>query len=194
MFYSQNRFDFTGAIPEALASFLEQIGSHSAGCIRHILIDFPEFLYLDPGDVALEESSVNILVSIQSGCANLSTVTTSLNSTNAMECQLDNLEHPNIATEALKLVDAQFRAISSLKEIVLEVYEDGPGDHLRKVMESYGWTLDRTVGYYVDDDDWARSASDIDFDDDDYDYRGGDSDYDDYDIDNDSDFWRRAAD
>ncbi|KAH7001023.1 hypothetical protein EDB80DRAFT_721339 [Ilyonectria destructans] len=151
LFYSQNRFDFTGVDPEKLAWFLEQIGSHNAGCIRHIVIDFPEFLYPDPGDITIDESSVSILASIQSGCANLSTLTTSLYSTNAMELQLDNLDDYNAATEVLTLVDTRFRAISSLQEIILEVYEDGPSDHLRRRMESYGWTLSTTV--YVEEED-----------------------------------------
>lgn len=192
LFYAQNRFDFTKGTLEDVASFLEQIGSNNAAYIRHICVDFPRFLYLDPSDVTLEEESVGILANIQSGCANLSTLTTSLYSTNAMELRLDNLDNPKIVTEALKLVDTHFRAISSLQEIIVEVYEDGPSDHIRRRMKSHGWTISTTE--YVEEEDWSRSFSDFDYDD--YSY-GGDSggdDYDDYDIDNDSDFWRRAGD
>jgi len=109
-----------------------------------------------------------------------------------MELRLDDLDNPKIVTEALKLVDTRFRAISSLQEIIVEVYEDGPSDHIRRRMKSHGWTISTTE--YVEEEDWSRSFSDFDYDD--YSY-GGDSggdDYDDYDIDNDSDFWRRAGD
>lgn len=109
-----------------------------------------------------------------------------------MELQLDNLDYYNAATEVLTLVDTRFRTISSLQEIILEVYEDGPSDHLRKRMESYGWTLSTTV--YVEEEDWDRRLSDVDSDDYSYDHDNSGDDYDDYDIDNDSDFWRRAAD
>jgi hypothetical protein len=43
-----------------------------------------------------------------------------------MALKLDALDYPKIITEALKLVNTRFRAISSLQEIVVEVYEDGP--------------------------------------------------------------------
>ncbi|KAJ9129971.1 hypothetical protein NKR23_g12395 [Pleurostoma richardsiae] len=190
LFYGQNHFDFTDATAEEIGSFLQQIGSNNAGQIQHILIDFPEFLYLDPGDVILKEGSVDILANIWNGCANVSTLTTSLWSTNAMEVRLDNLEHHRIAFEALELVDTHFRAISSVREIILEVYQDGPSDHIRGLMRSRGWTINTTE--YVEEEDSRRSFSDFDDDDDDYGY--DDADYDDYDIDNDSDFWRRAAD
>lgn len=70
--------------------------------------------YLDPGDVTLEDDSVGILANIQSGCANLSTLITSLYSINAMEHRLDALDNPKVATKALKLVNTHFRGLSSL--------------------------------------------------------------------------------
>jgi hypothetical protein len=191
LFYAQNRFDFTMGTPKDVASFLGQIGRNNADYIRHICVDFPKFLYLDPGDVTLEDDSVGILTNIQSGCANLSTLTTSLYSTNAMELRLDALDNPKVVTEALKLVNTHFRAISSLQEIIVEVYEDGPSDHIRRKMESHGWTISTTE--YVKEEDFDRSFSDFEYDDYGYDGGGGDDD-DDYDIDNDSDFWRRAGD
>jgi len=141
LFYAQNRFDFTMGTPEDVASFLGQIGRNNADYIRHICVGFPKFLYLDPGDVTLEDDSVGILANIQSGCANLSTLTTSLYSTNAMELRLDALDNPKVVTEALKLVNTHFRGLSSLEEIIVEVYEDGPSDHIRRKMESHGWTI-----------------------------------------------------
>ena len=193
LFYGKNRFDFTMGTLEDVASFLGQIGRNNAHHIRHICVDFPKFLSLDPGDVTLEEDSVGILASIQSGCANLRTLTTSLESTNGMELRLDALDNPNVVVEALRLVDTHFRGISSLREIIVEVYEDGPSDDLRRKMENHGWKISTTK--YVAEEDLDRSFSDFDYDDDDDYYYGYDrfSD-DDYDIDKDSDFWRRAAD
>ncbi|CVL08903.1 uncharacterized protein FMAN_16264 [Fusarium mangiferae] len=192
LFYSQNRFDFGGRDPEKLASFLKQIGPRNANSIQHIVIDFPEFLYLDPGDVTIEEESLSILGSIVSSCTGLITLRTSLYSTSSMELRLDNLDHYNLATEALHLVDTHFRAMPSLLEIILEVYEDGPSDCLRKRMESYGWILSKNTA--EEEEFWDSRFSDLDFG---FDFDGYGYDYDDdddYDIDNDSDFWRRAAD
>lgn len=193
LFYGRNSFAFADVAPEEIITLLEQIGSNNAGYIQHILIDFPEFFHLDPEDVTLEDGSISILTTIQGRCVNLRTLTTSLYSTNAMELRLDDLDNHKVATKALELVDTRFRDISSLQEIILEVYKDGPSDYIRREMEGHGWTI-RTTEYVEEDPepDWDGGLSDFD---DDYNYsQGDDDDADDYDIDNDSDFWRRAAD
>jgi hypothetical protein len=188
--YAQNRFDFALCDSEDVTSFLEQIGRNNASYILHICVDFPKFHYLDLHDVTLEDDSVCILAKIQGDCTRLCTLTTSLRSTNAMELKLDALDHPKIVAEALALVDARFRAISSLQEIIVEVYEDGPSDCIRREMKNHGWTISATE--YVEVCAFDRSFSDIE--DDDYGYYDDGSGGDDYDIDNDSDFWRRAGD
>lgn len=99
-----------------------------------------------------------------------------------MALRLDGLDDPEVVTEALKLVNTRFRAISSLQEIIVEVYEDGPSDCLRRKMESHGWTISTT-----------ENVEEEDFEHDDYGYDSGgddddDVDDDDYDIDSDSDF------
>jgi len=188
--YAQNRFDFATATPEDVASFLKTIGDNNAACIRYICIDFPSLRDLEPGNVTLEEGSDGILANIQSSCANLRTLTTSLSSTHAMELRLDALDNPKIVIEALMLVNTRFRAILSLQDIIIEVYEDGPSGYMRRKMENHGWTV--RITEYVEE--WGSDRSFGDFEDDwDHDYGYDDYD-DDYDIDNDSDFWRRAAD
>ena len=113
----------------------------------------------------------------------------SLYSTNAMELRLNALDNPKVVTEALRLVNTHFRAISFLHEIIVEVYEDGPSDHIRRKMESYGWTM--SVAEYMEEKNFDRSFSDFEYDDYRYDSDGDDHNYD---IDSDSDFWRRGAD
>ncbi|KAH8698224.1 hypothetical protein GQ44DRAFT_779141 [Phaeosphaeriaceae sp. PMI808] len=191
LFYAQNRFDFTRCFFENIASFLEQIGHENAQHIRHIYLDFPNFLCLDPDEVTLEGNDVRILAKIQNDCTNLSTLTTSLYSTNAMELRLNALDNFKVADQALKLVNDRFKAISSLREIIVEVYEDGPSDHIRSEMKDHGWTIIAT-------EDIEQPNSGRSFDDSEvygYSYDENDSDGDnEYDIDNDSDFWRRAGD
>ena len=65
-----------------------------------------------------------------------------------MEVRLEALDYPKIVAEGLALVDARFRAISSLQEIIVEVYEDGPSDYIRREMKNHGWTIraDRICG------------------------------------------------
>lgn len=188
LLYAQNRFNLTAHDSE-LVAFLDQIDRNNANHIRHICIEFPKFRYLDRHDVTLEDDSVRILAKIQSDCTNLSTLTTTLFSTDVMTLKLDALDSPNIVVEALALVNAHFRAISSLQEIVVEMYEERPSTHIRRTMENYGWTI--KVAEQVEESGSDRPFSDIEDDDYRYNHDSGD---DDYDIDDDSDFWRRAGD
>ncbi|KAI0424400.1 hypothetical protein F5Y09DRAFT_324522 [Xylaria sp. FL1042] len=48
LFYNKNYFNLSHAGPKDVISFLEQI-AHNATYIRHVMIDFPNFLCLDPG-------------------------------------------------------------------------------------------------------------------------------------------------
>lgn len=194
LFYAQNHFDFTMATSSQVASFLKTIGRNNSDHIRHIHISFPEFLNLDAGNVTLDDDSIGLLASIRDGCNNLGTLTTSLDSTQAMRRRLDTLDDPKRVDEALGLVNTSFRDIASLQEIIVEVYQDSPCDDIRRKMESYGWTIDVTENVeewdeghldYMPEEGWD---SDFDYD---YGYSHG---YDEYDIDNDSDFWRRAGD
>ena len=151
LFYAHNRFDFTMGTSEDIASFLEHTGRNNADSIRHLCIEFPMFLHLDRDTVTLEDDSAGILASIQSRCANLRTLTTARRSTSAMALELDALDNPEVVTEALKLVNTHFRAISSLQEIIIEFYEGGPGDDIRRKVESHGWTIN--VEEYVEEED-----------------------------------------
>ncbi|KAL2066970.1 hypothetical protein VTL71DRAFT_1394 [Oculimacula yallundae] len=188
LLYGQNRFDFATGTAEDVASFLETIGRNNAGSIRSIRVDFPNLRDLEPSKVCLEETSDGMLANIQDSCVNLTTLTTFLDSTNAMEVKLEALDSPKTVAEALTLVHSRFKAISSLREIIIEVYEDGPSDYIRREMENHGWTFDKTR--YVED--WGSGRHFSDFEDD-YGYDDDDGD-DDYDVDDDSDFWRRAGD
>lgn len=62
-------------------------------------------------------------------------------STDTMERHFGSLDSPNICANALVLVDARFREISSLQDIVVEVYEKVSSSDMRKKMKSHGWKL-----------------------------------------------------
>ena len=69
---------------------------------------------------------------------------------------LDALDNPKPVAEALLLVDTRFRAILSLQEIIVEVYKDrGLSDHIRREMQSHGWTISVTEELEISDyEDW----------------------------------------
>src|SRR5437764_10755096 len=93
------------------------VPSHSD--IQHIRINFSNFLYLDPGNVTLEDDSIGILINIQSSYTNLSTLTISLYSINTIELKLNILNNPKIVIEILILINTYFRAILFLQKIIV---------------------------------------------------------------------------
>jgi hypothetical protein len=58
-----------------------------------------------------------------------------------MESCLDAADSPRGADEALTLVDARFKTIPSLKEVIVNLYDKPPSDYLRKKIHQCGWTI-----------------------------------------------------
>ncbi|KAH8600236.1 hypothetical protein B0O99DRAFT_590614 [Bisporella sp. PMI_857] len=149
LLYSMNSFmvgesvaSYTYEPPRAiLASFLDRIGSQNAGFLRRICIAFPSFDGYYTGNVALQGDSILALELIRDKCINLATLETSLETTTVVERSLDSLNNPRAAAEALALVDACFKEISSLEELVVNVYDDAPSLDLRDEMRGRGWTV-----------------------------------------------------
>jgi hypothetical protein len=152
-------------------------------CIRIDLLHFIK------EEVSVEGVGLHMLEMIQSYCADLKMLTTAPESSNTMENWLNSFDGPSICARALALIAARFETFRSLQEIVLEFNEEGPSSDTRKKVEIHGWILKVVERAEVD---WKTSRSLDGFEDDEYLYN--DNDVDDYDIDNDSDFWRRAAD
>ncbi|KAK3293316.1 uncharacterized protein B0H64DRAFT_210248 [Chaetomium fimeti] len=180
--YGRNCFNFVLAEPDQLASFFKQIGPNNASYIQHVSIQFPQFLYLNPEDVAFQDRTIKILADIQKSCVNLRALTTSLGySLAALTPDLPG--YRGVIVKALELVNAFFRANPSLRDINVHVYNDGPSDYIKTVMERCGWTVSitereegweeeweeeiRYVGY--DYGDHYSSGYEYGFDEDDYD-------------------------
>lgn len=107
-------------------------------------IAFPDVLCLDRSRISLVGNTVSINDAIQGACDNPITITTSVDSIYIVEKRLAALDDHDIASEALTLVDARFRSIPSLQEIIVDVDEYAPCKHIRKRMESHGWVLRTT--------------------------------------------------
>ncbi|QSZ36731.1 hypothetical protein DSL72_006614 [Monilinia vaccinii-corymbosi] len=151
--YAYNRFDLTFCNP---VSFLEQIGRNNASFLLYISVGFPQFEHLNLQDITLEEDSSRTLAKIQSHCTGLKTLQTSLDSTNEMEHQLAGRDDLTVVAAALGLVDARLKEISSLPNIIVEVYGNGPSDSIRNEMENHGWIINATESveepdFYSDD-------------------------------------------
>jgi len=151
LLYSGNRFGFSHPYPmtrifaecQVLTSFLNQIGRQNASFLRHISIHFPDFDDSRPGRATLRKESMKLLELIRDNCTSIATLETSLDSPD-LSAYTANLDSSLITGEALELLDARFKAISSLKEIIVNVPVYGnecPSDSLRKKMRDCGWTI-----------------------------------------------------
>ncbi|KAL5354595.1 hypothetical protein ACLOAV_000684 [Pseudogymnoascus australis] len=146
LFLYQNRFDFTKTIAWCISSFAERIGRHNADCVRHVYIDFPEFNGVELGNITIKERYTRIIGSIQGSYANLKTLMTSRNSACPTIYVYHNADDLKLLTETLTVANTHFRAISSLQDIIIEVYKRviffGPLEDLaRKQYERQGWTI-----------------------------------------------------
>jgi hypothetical protein len=54
-----------------------------------------------------------------------------------IELRLDVLDNLNIITKVLILVNTRFRAISSLLDIIIEVYNNSLSSYIRRKIENY---------------------------------------------------------
>jgi hypothetical protein len=72
---------------------------------------------------------------------------------------IDALDSPRAAA-TLALVDTRFKAISSLKEVIVNVYDESLSCDLREKMCSCGWIIEgiwvesESVGSYDEEDDY----------------------------------------
>lgn len=143
LFLYQNRFDFTMTLAFCISRFLDKIGRDNADCIRHIYVDFPIFCNLELGNITFKHKNDDgILPTIQNGCANITTLSTSRYITYPIHDLFNSLDDPEIVAEALAVIDTHFRDFfPSLKDIIIEVYENDPSDFMRKQIENYGWII-----------------------------------------------------
>ncbi|OAA57379.1 hypothetical protein SPI_07038 [Niveomyces insectorum RCEF 264] len=163
LLYSQNRFDVTVAQPDDVVSFLRKIGRRNAAYVRHVIIDFP-FYEEGPLDVTLDEVNLRILAAFQKFCPNLRTLTTSIACKDGAGSILDDLKTEQLKTEVVGHVNAHFRAITSLRKIVVEVHKKWEDAALKETMERCGWTVKAATD--GDDDEWNNSTEGEDDDDD----------------------------
>ena len=186
LLYVQNRFNFVTCDFEFVISFVNQIDRNNANHIRHIRIDFLDISNLDRHDITFENNFIRILIKIRSDCINLSTLTTFLSNTNVLT--FDALDNFNFVVETLALIDVDFKIISFLQKIIVEMYNDELSVDIKRKMKNYGWTI--SITKQAKESDIDKFFNDFENDGDDYDDNNDDYDYD---IDDDSDFWKRAA-
>jgi hypothetical protein len=149
LLYSNNRFRFPDIFISTpcpttsphIAPFLHQIGSQ-ASLIRHVCISFPTFDDIRHDRAMLHEAHIKNLELIRDTCTSLTTLELLLPPDSANYAFDDS----PITAEALGLLDTRFKAILSLKTIIVnfQVYdaEDRSDDRIK--MRDRGWTVEVT--------------------------------------------------
>ncbi|KAI9148814.1 hypothetical protein HJFPF1_10856 [Paramyrothecium foliicola] len=173
--YGRNCFKFINDSSSLIVGFLEQIGNNNASQIRHIYMDFPQCSYQKDAGISIGEESISVLTKMKNSCVNLKTLSTSLDSTVDTEHMLHSLNNEKLAIEALGMIHSHFKAISTLQEIILHVYEKGTYDEIRRHMSSYGWTFKKIPQVHYDAEAEMDDLGEENYGDHGYD------DYDDYD-------------
>jgi hypothetical protein len=126
-----------------LQSFLSCIGSVNAGLLSHLCINFPVAESVDgqPGQVMLREDDLYSLKLLQEKCAKLTTLETLLYSRNSRRLINPNHDDSQFIREALSQIDAQLKAIPSLKKIIVRFYDGTPTPAVMELMQSLGWVI-----------------------------------------------------
>lgn len=141
--YGVNQFHLMGTTKQQvglLQSFLDCIGPTNAASLSHLCINFPvaESVHSQPGSLKLMDDSLQALKILQDTCSNLLTLDTLVHSEN---CSVFK-EKEDLLQEALSLIDAQFRAISSLESIIVRFVVFGvPSTSEKSFMEGLGWKV-----------------------------------------------------
>jgi hypothetical protein len=169
LLYSSNRFKFSdidltqnsklNTNSAILAYFLSQIETENASFLRHIYIDFPAER---SGTAMLKENGTKILELIRDHCTGIAVLEISLWSNDLFGLQFPDFGFEmSFPAETLALLDSRFKAILSLKEVVVAVQifddeevlkDDGEvlkGDEevlkeydpVLKKMRDYGWII-----------------------------------------------------
>ena len=147
LLYSENRFCFPEVwinTPSVSTSayvrpFLHQIDSN-AKLLRHICIPFPTFEYSQRIETVLHQAHIESAELIRDTCTGVKTLEL------LVPPDHDNyvLNDPVIEIKAWDVMDAHFRTIPSISDIIVhfQVYPlEDPSDDVKQEIHKYGWII-----------------------------------------------------
>ena len=139
LLYSSNHFTFmdtTRQQADLLHGFLDRIGPACADQLSHITINFPvvDKLSGPSSEYQIQDDDLRSLQLLQDRCTRLKTLETIVQTHNS-----DGLS--KATPETLSLINAQFKAISSLDKVVVKVYTKPPKADVMELIRELGWVL-----------------------------------------------------
>jgi len=144
--YGMNRFilvDTTRQQAGFLQSFLRCIGPVNAGLLSHICINFPVLENIEDqhDKVEMGEGSLHIWRLLREKCTNLTTLETFIYGKNSSFLTEADGDNSQFVREVLLQIDAQLKAISSLKKIIIRVYSGTLTPLVIDLMQGLGWVI-----------------------------------------------------
>ncbi|KND92703.1 hypothetical protein TOPH_02747 [Tolypocladium ophioglossoides CBS 100239] len=141
---------YTNRQADLLQSFLNCVGSVNAGHLSHICVNFPvaESVKGRPEKTMLKEDDLRSLKLLQEKCINLTTLETIVQSHNSMGLTKASQDSGDsqLVREGLLQIDAELRAIPSLRKIIVSFYDGPPTPEVTESMQRLG---------KIDADIWA---------------------------------------
>jgi hypothetical protein len=115
----------------------------NAGLLSHLSINFPlaESIAGQPGKIALREDNLHTLKLLKEKCTNLTTLEALIYSRNSRRLINPSHDDSQFGREALLHIDAQLKAISSLKKIIVRSYDRTPTTSAMELMQGLGWVI-----------------------------------------------------
>lgn len=126
--------------PRLLASFLDLVGNMNAGLLSRLSIKFPTFEISkdQPEEIRIHTDSLQSVQLLQQRCTKLRTL--ELLFYNSSEVVTDDRDRQSVRN-AFAAINAQFRCIRSLKEIIVRVYTKSLSPSIRALMKEFGWVI-----------------------------------------------------
>ncbi|KAF5263312.1 hypothetical protein FOXYS1_5941 [Fusarium oxysporum] len=147
VFYGSNHFHLvdttTRRETSILQAFLVSLTSTHTRLLSHISLSFPalEAVQGRPEALGLQQDGMRSLKLLQDYCSNLKTLEFYVHNGNAFGLVEEAPSNLQSLHEALSQVDAQLKALSSLKRIVIRYYHDRPTPGVMQLMQDLEWIV-----------------------------------------------------
>ena len=144
--YGFNHFDVVDTTPsqaDLLQAFLDGIGAVNAAHLSHISISFP-VIEAWQGAVMFRESDLRCLNLLREQCTGLETLEALVqrgNSKALIEAGGQAGQDSRFVWEGLAHTHVQFKAIRSLRKIIVRFYSGKPTPKVTEQMQRYGWVI-----------------------------------------------------
>lgn len=143
--YGSNKFTLVDMTKQAdiLQPFLDGIGSANASFLSHLTIGFPAMEAVDgqPGKAKLSDDDLRVLGLVSEKCAGLTTLETQVYNARSAALRKADDGSSLIAEDAFSQIDAQLRAIPSLRKFMAVVYDMNIDPSITELMKRHGWVV-----------------------------------------------------